>query len=196
MIKLIITSVLIFQIVFVTHAQDIERSLRFDTIGWTVDIPLEFEIMNLLDEKNLQNKGNKAIKETLDITVDTSRILNLFTAVTGRTNFFTATIEEFGNDNIEWTKSNQWAKSIILKAFKKKMPDASFDTLTTTAKIDGIDFSKFRMIAKVDGNFIFNYTTYWRLYKGFDFAIGYICNSDKWIKELDECILKSKLSKN
>lgn len=195
--KLSIFFIVLLQVIFTvgSHAQSVIRSLRFDTIGWTVNVPLEFEIMEIADEKKLQERGKKIIGETSDVDADLSKVINLFSAKNAEMNFFAATIEPFGTDYKEWQENNSYIKELILTGFKKKMPDATFDTLSSKATIDGIEFLKFTMIIKTKGKFLLNWTGYWHLYKGFDFSITYVCTSDKWIKELDKCILESKLKR-
>ena len=193
--KLAITIILVFQFVITTKAQCVVRSLRFDTIGWTVNVPLEFEIMEIADEKELLSKGKKMIEETSEVVADMSKVINLFSSKNASMNYFAATIEPFGTDYTEWLENNAFVKGLLMKSFQEKMPNASFDTLSSKATIDGIDFIKFSLIIKVKENFMMNWTSYWHLYKGFDFSINYVCTSDRWVKELDKCIIESKFKR-
>lgn len=189
--------IVLFHVIFTvgSHAQSVVRSLRFDTIGWMVNVPLEFEILEVADEQKIQARGKKILEESTDFVADVSKVINLFSAKSAEMNYFAATIEPFEDDYAEWKENNQFVKEVVLKSFKNKMPDVVIDTLSSKASIDGIEFLKFTMIIKLKGKFLLNWTGYWHLYKGFDFSITYVCTSDKWVKELDKCILESKLKR-
>ena len=190
-------STLFFSILyFAATAQTENRIYTFKQIGWTIQLPADFDVMDSIDNLVHMEKGLKAIEDVTDVTADISKTITLISATKNTYNYFNATIEPFDDtDGISWETSNQNLKEILYITFADKMSEATIDTLAGKQIIDGVSFDKYHIIIKQNGKTIFNMLLLSKLYKGFDFGISYLYLDDRTRAQIESMLEQSKFSK-
>lgn len=190
-------STLFFSILyFAATAQTENRIYTFKQIGWTIQLPADFDVMDSIDNLAHMEKGLKAIEDVTDVTADISKTITLISATKNTYSYFNATIEPFDDtDGISWETSNQNLKEILYITFADKMSEATIDTLAGKQIIDGVSFDKYHIIIKKNGKTIFNMLLLSKLYKGFDFGISYLYLDDRTRAQIESMLEQSKFSK-
>ncbi|WP_276501341.1 hypothetical protein [Terrimonas pollutisoli] len=179
-----------------TNAQESQRIYSFKQVGWTIELPPGFEVMDSSQNTARMERGLKALEEANDITADVSGTITLIGATKNKFNYFNATIERFNpRTDGSWQASNQQLKDMVYATFAEKMKDATIDTASGKAKIDGVSFDKFRITVKVGDRVLFNSFLLSKFYKGYNFGISYLYLDERTKEEIESMLEKSKFIK-
>jgi hypothetical protein len=180
----------------ICNAQQNQRIYTFKQIGWTIELPSDFEVMDSIQNIARMERGVKAIEDANEITADLSETTTLIGATKNKYNYFNATIEPFDSkQNISWQSSNQKLKEILYTTFAEKIKDAIVDTASGKETIDGISFDKFRITITINDKVLFNSFLLSKLYKGYDFGISYLYLDERTKEQIEMMLQKSKFSK-
>ncbi len=181
---------------FAATAQTENRIYTFKQIGWTIQLPADFDVMDSIDNIAHMEKGLKAIEDATDVTADISKTITLISATKDKFNYFNATIEPFDDsDGLSWESSNQTLKEVLYATFAEKMSDAAIDTISGKQIIDGVSFDRYHITISLDGKPIFNMLLLSKLYKGFDFGISYLYLDERTRLQIESMLEQSKFSK-
>lgn len=169
------------------------KNYKSEEIGWTMEIPDGWTVVDkdLTEERN--NKGQKALEKSMGQKVDFTGLKNLLSLQKGQFNVFQSTSEPFTLDyEGQWKETNAAVKSIIFSTYKDQGIKAD-TSITTIEKIDGLDFHKYSFtIYSPDGEIILNQIMYGRLINGFDFGVNINYNNNKDRDELLKVFKNSK----
>jgi hypothetical protein len=150
-------------------------------------------------EKTKENneKGLKALQETMDAEIDYSGLKNLISLQKDLFNIFQSTSEPFKVESEgEWEENSAALKEIIYLTYLDQGIKAD-SSATTTEVIDGLEFQKYSFtIYSPKGKFILSQIMYSRLINGFDFGVNINYNNDKYRDELLMAFRNSKFKKD
>ena len=165
-------------------------------IGWTIEIPKGWTVIDKDKTKETNEKGLKAIEETIDGQVDYSGLKNLISFQKNQFNIFQSTSEPFELEyEGEWEENNAAIKEIIYTTYLNQGMKAD-SSATTIEKIDGLEFQKYNFtIYSPKGEVILKQIMYSRLINGFDFGVNINYNNDKDRDELLKVFRNSKFKK-
>ncbi|MFS4482478.1 hypothetical protein ACKGJY_05645 [Hyunsoonleella sp. 2307UL5-6] len=141
-----------------------------DDIGWTMEIPKGWEVMQRDDVQNQSDKGLEAISETIGGEIDLSGLKQLINLKKDRLHIFLSTSEKFDlTYEGEWEENNEALKQILYETYTSK--GIKVDTLSSKSTVDGLDFNVFSIrLYGPDGAVILYQDMYSKYINGFDFA--------------------------
>lgn len=165
-------------------------------IGWTIEIPKDWTVVDKEKKQAANEKGLKAIEETIESNVDYSRLKNLIGFQKNQFNIFQSTSEPFELEyEGEWEENNSKLKKILFATYKNQGIKADSST-TSIEKIDGLDFHTYSFtIYSPKGAVILKQLLYSRLINGYDFGVNLNYNNDKDRDELLRVFRDSKFKK-
>lgn len=166
-------------------------------IGWTIEIPKGWTIIDKEKTEETAKKGLKAIEETIDEKVDYSEVKNLISFRKNKFNIFQSTSEPFEVEHEEeWEENNDALKKIIYSTYENQGIKVD-SSATTIEKIDGLDFQTYNFtIYSRKGEIILKQMMLSRLINGFDFGVNLNYNNDKDRDELLKVFRNSKFIKS
>jgi len=166
-------------------------------IGWKMEIPTGWAVVEKEKTKESNEKGLKALQETMDSEIDYSGLKNLISFQKDLFNIFQSTSEPFKVEyEGEWEENSAALKEIIYLTYLDQGIKAD-SSATTTEIIDGLEFQKYSFtIYSPKGKIILNQIMYSRLINGFDFGVNINYNNDKYRDELLKVFRNSKFKKD
>lgn len=167
-----------------------------EEIGWTIEIPKGWTVVDKEKTKETNEKGLKALEETMDGEIDFSGLKNLISLQKDQFNIFQSTSESFELEyEGEWEENNAALKEIIYTTYLNQGMKAD-SSATTIEKIDGLEFQKYSFtIYSPKGEVILKQIMFSRLINGFDFGVNINYNNDKDRDELLKVFRNSKFKK-
>jgi hypothetical protein len=165
-------------------------------IGWTIEIPKGWTVIDKEKTKETNEKGLKAIEETIDGQVDYSGLKNLISFQKNQFNIFQSSSEPFKLEyEGEWEENNAKLKDIIYSTYENQGIKVD-STATKIETIDGLDFQSYRLtIFSPKGDVILSQIMFSRLINGFDFGVNINFNNEKDKDELLKVFMNSKFKK-
>jgi hypothetical protein len=166
-------------------------------IGWKMEIPTGWAVVEKEKTKENNEKGLKALQETMDAEIDYSGLKNLISIQKDLFNIFQSTSEPFKVEyEGEWEENSAALKEIIYLTYLDQGIKAD-SSATTTEVIDGLEFQKYSFtIYSPNGKLILGQIMYSRLINGFDFGVNINYNKDKYRNELLMAFRNSKFKKD
>lgn len=168
-----------------------------DEIGWTMEIPKGWSIMEMESKQALDRKGREAIENVIDGEIDVSSLKHLIAFQKDQFNIFQSTSEPFEIVyEGEWEENNAVLKGIIYDTYSNQ--GISADTSATTIEtIDGLDFHTYSFtIYAPSGEVLLKQKMFGRLINGFDFGVNINYNNKKDGDELLRAFKNSRFTKN
>jgi hypothetical protein len=175
----------------------VERNLYTSgEIGWTIEIPKGWTVVDKEEKQATNEKGKKAIKETIKEDFDFSGLKNLIGFQKNQFNIFQSTSEPFELEyEGEWEENNSELKKILFATYKNQGIKAD-SSATSIEKIDGLDFHTYSFtIYSPKGVVILKQLLFSRLINGYDFGVNLNYNNDKDRDELLKVFRNSKFKK-
>lgn len=175
----------------------VERNLYTSgEIGWTIEIPKGWTVVDKEEKQAANEKGKKAIEETIKEDFDFSGLKNLIGFQKNQFNIFQSTSEPFELEyEGEWEENNSELKKILFATYKNQGIKADSST-TSIEKIDGLDFHTYSFtIYSPKGVVILKQLLFSRLINGYDFGVNLNYNNDKDRDELLRVFRNSKFKK-
>jgi len=162
-------------------------------IGWTNEIPKGWTVIEKAKLKERNEKGLKALEETIDGPIDISKLKNLIAFEKNAFNKFQSTSEPFELEyENEWEENNIAVKNLIYESFR--MQGIKVDTTETKIEtIDGLDFHTYTFtIYDPNGKVLLKQRLYNRHINGYDFGVYITYNNFKDGTKLLELFRNSK----
>ncbi len=187
---------IVFSFCSICNAQQNQRIYAFKQIGWTIELPADFLVIDTVENTARMERGVKAMEEANNIKADITETITLIGATKDKYNYFNATIEPFNSKgNTSWQTSNQQLKELLYNTFAEKMKDAIIDTASSKVIIDGISFDKFRVTVTINDKVLFNSLLLSKYYKGYDLGISYLYLDERTKEQIELMLQNSKFSK-
>ena len=167
-----------------------------EEIGWTIEIPKGWTVIDKEKTKETNEKGLKALEETMGGEIDYSGLKNLISLQKDQFNIFQSTSEPFKLEyEGEWEENNSALKEILYTTYLNQGMKTD-SSATTIEKIDGLEFHKYSFtIYSPKGEVILKQIMFSRLINGFDFGVNINYNNDKDRDELLKVFKNSKFKK-
>ena len=179
-----------------TKSKPNTKEFVFSQVGWKIEVPADFTIMDSAQVEAMTNKGANAIEKTYDTTIDFRGTQTLISFTKGQYNYFASTITPFDpTQDGDWNEANSALKNVIVETFQTQAPSMKIDTSSSVEKIDGLEFQKFHLVTTYPNKMVMTTFMYSRLYKGFDYGINISYTNDKIGKELLAILATSKFVK-
>jgi len=171
------------------------RHFTFNEIGWTIELPDGFEVLDSANSAARMEKSKKTVEASTDDKIVALNTRHLIVAKKNVSNYFICSLTPY----IEltpgsWQSSIQKIRDLSFELLVKKFPSAQFDTLTSSITIDSLSFSKFLTAGKEDGKLLYHSVMLSKLYKIYDLKISYVCDDFSIEKEIEEMLRNSKFS--
>lgn len=175
----------------------IENTYVSKEIGWSLEIPEGWSIMEKDDLVENSNKGKKAFEETLNQEFDYSTLRHLISFQKNPFNVFHSTSEPFDLEyDGEWENNNDGLKEILYMTYENQGIRVD-STATTLERIDGLDFRQYSFIIySPNDEVILNQIICSRLINGFDFGVIINYNNEEYKKVMLNAFRNSKFRKN
>jgi hypothetical protein len=188
--------ILVMFIIGCTAAQKKTKQYKFSEVGWTIEVPGTFEVMDSSQSKKTQDRGRKAIEDTYDTPLDFSSTRTLITLSGGRFNTLYATVTPFDPSvDGEWNEACEGLKQILMETFSSQAPTAVIDTSSSVEEIDKLKFDRFYMKITLPNKLVLHSFLYSRLHRGYDFGINFTYTDEKIGKQMKEIIVTSRFDK-
>lgn len=148
-------------------------------IGWSIDLPKDWDVVESDMQKKIQKKGLKAIQEANDIEVDVSGLKNLISFKKDQFNLFLSTSEPFELAyEGEWEENHEAVKDFITTTYAKNGIDYD-ESSTSIETIDGLEFKTFTFtLYDPNGKVLLKQAMYGRHINGYDFSVCINYNND------------------
>jgi hypothetical protein len=165
-------------------------------IGWTIEIPEGWTVVDMEKTKETEEKARKAVEETMDGEIDLSAFKKLISFQKDQFNCLQSSSEPFKLEyEGEWEENNAALKEIIYTTFLNQGVKSD-SSATTIEKIDGLEFQKYSFtIYSPKGEVILKQIMFSRLINGFDFCVNINYTNDKDRDELLKVFRNSKFKK-
>ena len=167
-----------------------------EEIGWTIEIPKGWTVIDKEKTKETNEKGLKALEETMGGEIDYSGLKSLISLQKDQFNIFQSTSDPFKLEyEGEWEENNSALKEILYTTYLNQGMKTD-SSATTIEKIDGLEFHKYSFtIYSPKGEVILKQIMFSRLINGFDFGVNINYNNDKDRDELLKVFKNSKFKK-
>lgn len=165
-------------------------------IGWTIEIPKGWTIIEKSEKQELNKKGENAIEETVNADIDFSGLKNLIAFQKNQFNVFQSTSEPFAEEyEGEWEDNDRELKKIVYSTYIDQ--GIKVDTSATTIeKIGDLNFHSYSFtIYSRNGEVILRQIMFGRLINGLDFGVNISYNNEKDRDEMLGVFRKSKFTK-
>jgi len=171
------------------------RVYTSEEIGWTVQIPRGWKILEKNKVRAAENKGAAALGEVVDNKVDMNKGRNLISFQKGRFNIFLSTSQPYDlRYEVEWKKGKKMRNEIMAEFYAKE--GIKIDTSSSRETIDGLEFEVYHItIYKPNGAILLYQDMYGRYIKGFDFSVIIHYEDKKYKKKMMEVWKNSKFKK-
>jgi hypothetical protein len=164
----------------VDEGKVVKNTYTSEDIGWTIEIPKGWTIVEKDKTEELNTKGLKAIAEVVDGEIDVSGLKHLISFQKNQFNIFQSTSEPFKVEyDGEWEVNNAELKKIMYSAYLNQGIKVD-SSATSTINVDGLDFRYYSFtIYGPKGEIILNQAIYSRLINGLDFGVNLNYNNEK-----------------
>lgn len=191
-------TVLFFMVLFLSNgiiAQDSTIKYVFKEIGWSINLPSEFAVLDSSEISIMNNLGAKAVEGANNLKVDSLQNVTLISARKNSQNYFEATLSSFNSRKDEDYKlATQKLNEMTYRTMVESIPGGTIDSFSTSTIIAGLTFDKFTISFKINGKVQFKMIMLSTLYKGYDFGIGYLYSDDRTKNKLEGMLENSKFS--
>jgi hypothetical protein len=184
------------QIELETGALDSNNQYTADEIGWTVNIPINWEVWSKKEIRKHQEMGEKEIEKSLNKEVDVSGLKQLLNLKKDRFNSFLSSVESYDENEIgSYREHISDVYNMLKQAYASNDIYATFEE--DSVQINGLLFYVFKSTsyAKDKPELILRQAMYSRLINGYDFGMTIIHNKEESLEELKKMIFSSKFSK-
>ena len=179
-------------LVLSVNAQQSNGEYFYPQVGWHLHLPDGFRLQDsAITSKQIQ-QGKDAVEKSNNTKLDASKSVELFTSTGLGFQRFSASITPFDQAlDGDYQTVDQNLKKEICNTFLKQVPNSTVDTASSTLKIGGLDFIKFRLALIVNGNKMLTLYLLSRNYRGYNFAISYLCQDDQTREAIEKALLAS-----
>ncbi len=158
-----------------------ENTYHSTEIGWTIEIPKGWSIIQRDESRKRNKRGLKAIREANEIDYDASNLKQLISFKKDKLHIFSATSEKFELEyDGEYEDQHKLTKEALYNTYIQNGIKA--DTISLKEKIDDLEFNLFRItIYNQKGKVVLHQDIYSRYINGFDFGVNlnYINEKEK-----------------
>jgi len=150
-----------------------ENKYYVSEIGWSIDIPEGWKLMDTDKMKKMAEKGNKLIQDATDIEIDSDEIKYLITFKKNDQNLFQSILENVPLEaKLDYDANFKMVKELV--AFTYENQGITIDTSATSiTKVSGVPFHYFevKILKPESDEILLNQKFFSRLYKDFQHSV-------------------------
>ena len=186
-------AVVVLALTLVCHTMFAQTAYSFKEVGWSIELPEDFEKMDDAALAPFALKGTDAAEQDLVKKFELNKAKNLIGAAKDKYNFFNASVNYSPAITASnWQQADKAAKQIYFNSFNQQIRFIKVDTTNTVLTIDGQDFQKFEAVCYINSNNTFTAVYITKFFKGHLFTISYYFMDYSAGQELDKMIAGSK----
>ncbi|NOQ70422.1 MAG: hypothetical protein GQ574_00380 [Crocinitomix sp.] len=158
-------------------------TLENKEVGWKIEVPAGWEIIDEDESRESDQLGVDAIVEAVDIEIDVTGLLNLLNIKKEETNFLNICAEPFFEEYLgEWEATNQFMQEILIATYESQGISPNISPVSI-AEISGLEFRTYTMdLSENRSGEKVKQTFYSRLHNGYDLSAT-LTFTDESIKE-------------
>lgn len=140
--------------------------------NWSITIPDNFDTVSAEQWAKIQNRGADAIEKTYDQKVE-NKSKTIFIFKSDQLNYFESNYQPFDtavDGNYEASCNN--VKEMLYQTFITQMQGVKVDTVTSTEKVDNLDFQTLKMNVTYPNNMVLNILMFSRLFDKREFSVN------------------------
>ena len=176
------------------NAQTTYKAYKFSSIGWTVSVPSDLEIIDSLTLKQWNSNGDKLAQKASGTEAEIEAPNTLISLQKGLGNDFISNTTPFDTTKDgNWKDHFQFSKELLYKMFQtatQNIDNVQIDTSSSFELIDNKLFNKFNVKIVVPNRKDINMDVFGILRNGYDFGIT-IVSQDESIRQRFLGILKT-----
>jgi hypothetical protein len=177
-------------------AQEKKKVYKFKEVGWTIQVPDAFTVLDSIEHKSYLDQGQKAIENTYDTSLDFSASRTLIAMTIGDFNQFSSTITPFDPAvDGSWKDVENSIKLTLMETISSQAPQIAIDTSSSVAVIDKLRFNIFYIKMTYPNKLVLHSYLYTRLHRGYDLGISFSYMDEAIGKQMKEIIATSKFDK-
>lgn len=148
-------------------------------VGWEIEVPAGWEMLSEVETEVSNQRGYKAIEESLDLEIDATALIQLLDIKKNETNVLAITAEPFFEEYIgEWEATNVYIQEILIATYE----DQGFTTEISsieTEEIDGLEFMTYSIkIFKAENENPIHQTFFSSMNNGYDISAALTYTND------------------
>ena len=141
-----------------------KKEIYNKTFNWTIAIPENFDTVSIAEWSKMQNRGAKAIENTYDTKVE-NNAKTIFVFRSDQFNYFESNYQPFDTlQDGDYLETSNQVNQMLYGTFEAQMPNAKFDSASSTEAISGLTFQKFTVSITFPNNMVMEYLMYHRLF--------------------------------
>ncbi|MEO5889444.1 MAG: hypothetical protein ABIQ31_04285 [Ferruginibacter sp.] len=150
---------------------------------WTIRIPENFDTVAADQWKKIQNRGAEAIEKTYDEKIE-NNAKTIFVFKSDQFNYFESNYQSFdvAKDG-SYLENFRSVNGILFGTFQAQMPDAKWDSVSSTEIISGLTFLTFNVTITFPNKMVVDVWMYSRLFGKKEFTVN-IMTVDKQKQKL------------
>jgi hypothetical protein len=165
-------------------AAQVDNGFTISEIGWTFTPPLNFEFID---------SAKRNIKLSKDLTIWKKDLR--FKNYSDMNNIIACSIVKDGENEAEWIRTRPFEIKSVYENLTSSKGNLKFDSSLTTVTIDDIQFQKFAMVGRENGEIKYSYVQLAKYYKGYNVLFVYMFVDPLVGLEIDKQFIGSKFSK-
>ena len=179
---------------FVSCEKDKKNSYTNKNIGWTIDIPKNWNVISKRNSEITKKKALDLINKEIEQKIDASGLITLLSFQKNQINAFQSGLKTLDPVYQKlWKEYNIGLKEQVYKLYKSQGYKINVSEMTTI-KIDGINFYTYEFKIRND-NVNFNQLIYSGLINNIVLAVNINYNNESDKKEMLDSWLNSKFEK-
>lgn len=171
-----------------------ENTYDVSEIGWSIDIPEGWNLVDTDKMKKMAEKGNKLVQDATDIEIESDEIKYLIMFKKNNQNMFQSILENVPLEaKLDYDSNFNMVKELV--AFTYENQGMSIDTSATSiTQVNGVPFHHFdvKILNPESGDVILNQKFFSRLYKDFQHSVIINYNDDAYGQVMMEAFENSR----
>ena len=168
------------------------KTVTIEEFNWTVTIPENFTAIEESEWNETEQKGQDAVEKTIGEEI-INQAVTLFTYKNGQFNNFEANWQPFDVEiDGEYLEACSEVNRILYQTFETQMPKAKLDSISSTKKINGLEFQRFDVTIDFPNGIKMKSISFSRLFNKKEFTTNITFVDEKIGKIMLDAFLNSK----
>ena len=168
------------------------KTVTIEEFNWTVTIPENFTAIEESEWNETEQKGQDAVEKTIGEEI-INQAVTLFTYKNGQFNNFEANWQPFDIEiDGEYLETCSEVNRILYQTFETQMPKAKLDSISSTKKINGLEFQRFDVTIDFPNGIKMKSISFSRLFNKKEFTTNITFVDEKIGKIMLDAFLNSK----
>lgn len=162
---------------------------------WTITLPEGLDTVNTAEWKKMQNKGEEIIEETYGVDMDI-KVKTLIVMRYDLFNYFESNYQPYDTTAFDsYDAGFNEVNELLYNTFKAQIPEATLDSASSTAVIDGLDFLQYKVVIRLNDTVELNWYMFSRLFGSNEFTVNIMTADRAKEQELMNAFFRSTFGK-